>query len=88
MSQQFKEPLSPKQEHLYLTSLVAANPATRWETISKEMTYDEARQLCHAAGIRRIKGNCRRVLARRLNRLCTVDTSGRLQQILKGTDNA
>lgn len=56
-------------------------------SIRVRISYAEARQLCHEAGIKQIKGNCRRVLIRRLNRLNTVDKTGRLNNILRGTNN-
>lgn len=81
-----RRPLPPHRAQEILKLLSEAGEH-RTRLINEELTYAEARQLCHDAGIRQIKGNCRKVLARRLGRLTTVDKTGRLAAILQGTNH-
>jgi hypothetical protein len=77
-----RRPLGETKARHFLGSLAAASSAAREELIFHTLTYDEARQLCHLAGIKQIKGNCRKVLNRRIVRLTTVDKQGRLAEVL------
>lgn len=80
-------PLSPAQS-LRLRKALAVLSAEAAETLINAIPYAEARQLCHDFGIKQIKGNCRKVLARRVRRLRLVDTTGRLEQLVGEVTNA
>lgn len=77
-----RRPLRPKDVATTLSFLTKLSQSELEAEVARGVTYDEARQLCHELGIKQIKGNCRKVLTRRITRLRTVDKTGRLAQLL------
>lgn len=61
-------PLGPREVDRQKTHLLKLSDTNREEAINS-LSYAAARQLCHELGMRRIKGNARRVLNRRIARL-------------------
>jgi len=78
-----RKELIPREWRDYaLYELLQAEPAVRNHFIFNLMTYNEAWQLCHATGIKHIKGNCRKVLERRLRRIVELPQNEYMKQQL------